>query len=86
MSVLYGWTLATLWAWFMVSTFGLPHIGVAQAIGLSIVVRVITYQADASNDNDERSIYESLITSTLKGVLLCGFSLITGAIVFHFTK
>lgn len=32
-----GYTLATVWGWFVASTFGLPLIGVAQALGIQFL-------------------------------------------------
>jgi hypothetical protein len=83
---LYGWTTAKLWSWFVVPVFALPQLRVPYAIGLGIVVRLLTYQGDASHSDEDKSIYESLIIGTVKGVLLCGLSLGTGLVVLQFTK
>lgn len=37
-SIVYGITLSVLWGWFIAPTFGLPPLGIAEAIGLSVVV------------------------------------------------
>ncbi len=39
--VLIGYTLSTLWDWFVVGTFGLPSLGIAGAAGLYVTVRYI---------------------------------------------
>lgn len=41
--VLNGWTLSALWGWFVAPVFGLPALGLAQAIGISTLVRFATY-------------------------------------------
>jgi len=40
-SILNGWALSLLWSWFMVP-LGLPPIGIAWAIGISIVIGYLT--------------------------------------------
>ena len=42
-SVLGGWVLSLLWAWFLVP-MGLPAITIAQAIGVSLVISMLTQQ------------------------------------------
>ncbi len=36
-----GYVLSILWGWFMVTTFGLPAIGIGQAIGLSTIIQIM---------------------------------------------
>ena len=43
-----GWVLTKLWAWFVVPVFGLPALGIATAIGLSVVVGYLVYHMDDS--------------------------------------
>lgn len=40
--ILNGWVLSLLWEWFVVSVFGVPALGIAQAIGLSIIIGFLT--------------------------------------------
>ncbi len=47
-SLLRGYAFSVLWGWFMVPTLGLPHLSVAQAIGIAMVVSFLTYH-DTSN-------------------------------------
>lgn len=37
-AVLDGWVLTNLWGWFVMPLFALPALGIAQAVGLSVVV------------------------------------------------
>lgn len=43
-ALLRGWTLTVLWAWFVMPTFKLPAIGIAPALGISLVVGYLTRQ------------------------------------------
>jgi hypothetical protein len=43
-----GVLLSMLWGWFMVPTFGLPALGVAQSVGVSIVISMFHPTAGAS--------------------------------------
>jgi hypothetical protein len=62
--LLYGSVLAILWRWFVVSTFHAAPLGVAQAIGVSLVANiVIPYR-------DERSGIEILAASVGKALVL----------------
>lgn len=50
----------TLWAWFVVKTFGLPALTMCQAWGLSILISMWTYQHFTHYDKDERSATEKV--------------------------
>lgn len=52
-----AYVLSRLWAWFIVSTFHLVQIGIAQAIGISCVVSLLTYQHHREPE-DERGTGE----------------------------
>ena len=41
-TILSGWCLSVLWSWFIVATFGIQAITIAQAAGITVVVRVLT--------------------------------------------
>lgn len=40
-----AFALQTLWGWFVVKQFSLPPLGMAHAIGISILVGLLTHQA-----------------------------------------
>ncbi len=50
-----GFVLKTLWAWFIVPTFGLPALAMSVAIGVSLVVGLLAYQpsSDKSKSGTE---------------------------------
>lgn len=52
-TILSGYVLSILWAWFIVSTFGLPLLTIPVAIGIMLVVSYLTKQADFNNSDRE---------------------------------
>lgn len=73
--VLNGWVLSKLWAWFIVTTFGLPTLAVPEAIGLATVVSFLSAKIDRKDDE----IHLGYITfmTTIKAFVFLGL----GAIV-----
>lgn len=61
-----GYVLSVLWAWFIVTALHAPMLGVAQAIGVSIVVALLTHQAPPK---DEGEFMERMIHAIALGVL-----------------
>lgn len=53
-----GYILTVLWGWFVVPTFGLPALGVAAVIGISLIVAFMTMST--KTDNEEGDAYEKL--------------------------
>ncbi len=54
-AIFSGFVLSVLWAWFLVP-LGAPEIGIATAIGLSMIVSLVTGKyAKALSDNEELS-------------------------------
>lgn len=51
----YGWVIATLWTWFMVP-LGAPVIGIAHAIGLRTVGKMLV--GSHARGEDDRSLLE----------------------------
>lgn len=45
-----GWVLSVMWGWFLVP-LGVPSIAVAQAIGISLTVSLLTKQWRPSEDD-----------------------------------
>jgi hypothetical protein len=67
-TLLRGYALSVLWGWFMVPTLGLPHLSVAQAIGIAIVVSFLTYQDHSDLQKKEESNGETIA----RGGCSCG--------------
>jgi hypothetical protein len=75
-AVTRGFVLTKLWLWFIVPTFGLPKLSIPIAIGLALVVGLLTEHSNQHKDDRETSdkvaaIIGSLLTPFL--VLLCGY-------------
>ena len=58
-----GWAISTLWDWFIVP-LGAPAIGIATAIGASIIVGVARMKHDYEDDRPDRK-FERLVYSFL---------------------
>ena len=71
--ILRGYVTSKLWLWFVVSTFGANPLGIAQSIGLSLLVAYGTHQHDQYEDK-ESTAYQKMAKSI-------GFSLFYPLIV-----
>ena len=69
--ILRGWVLTQLWAWFVTPTLGLPALGVAAAIGLSLIVGHFSGSGSSESDPDFGKIL-------LKGIFQAVFFLFFG--------
>lgn len=43
-AMLEGWALSVLWGWFVVPVFGLPHLRIPVAIGIALLVGMVTHR------------------------------------------
>ena len=51
-TLLRGWVFSILWGWFAVPIFGLPPLGIAQAIAVALIVSMLTHQYVPSKEKD----------------------------------
>jgi hypothetical protein len=51
-TILRGYVLATLWGWFVAPTFHITSLSIPVAIGMSVLVSMMTYQSDAKKDRE----------------------------------
>ena len=59
-----GFVITLLWAWFIVTTFHLPALGLAAAIGLSCVSAILTWQYGPKDIKDiEENNHQAIILS-----------------------
>lgn len=79
-----GYVLSIIWAWFIVSVFELPNLSIASAIGLSIVIRFMTYQYSYSDFNSDDNAMERFIHSIFFSALFPALALFTGWIVLKY--
>jgi hypothetical protein len=82
-----GLVLSVLWGWFVVPALHASAITIPQAIGLSLVVGMLTrglVRDDKSEKNKDTSIGESLFTAFCIATIPPLFALGIGAIVHVF--
>lgn len=72
-----GLALMLLWEWFMTITFGLPAISFAQAVGIGIIINILTHQHIPRDD-------DKTIEMMYATMLLPLFAIIIGWIVHLF--
>jgi hypothetical protein len=62
-----GLVITLLWSWFMVPVFGLPALGIASALGLTLV---LNYLLDPGKKGNQTLVE---IFTTAGGVLVIGY-------------
>jgi hypothetical protein len=71
-----------LWAWFAIPIFGLPALGLAAAMGLSILIGFLVVSAPM---NDKKHEYGEIIAhQVVTGTLLPLFALLFGWVIHFF--
>jgi hypothetical protein len=73
--VLRGWVISVLWRWFMVSQFHQPALGIAEAIGVGIVVTTVVAHSSTCQEDPKYTNAVKFgigIVGPLMG-LLCGW-------------
>lgn len=56
-----GWALTVLWGWFLVP-YGLPTIGIATAIGISLIVGMFTAHLEQRQAKETKSGTDAVVT------------------------
>lgn len=70
-SIWRGYVLSVIWRWFMVAAFGVPQLGIATAIGLSLIVSFLTDKVDRhTNEKSWGELLAEGFASTLLSPLL----------------
>lgn len=72
-----GYTLSVLWGWFVVPAFGLPALSVAQAYGLTLVVRAAHGIKDVDG-NENKGLGLALLKLVLIPPAVCSLFLLSG--------
>lgn len=52
-ATLEGFALTVLWGWFIVPAFGVPALRIPYAIGLALVVGMLTHRVRSDNDKPD---------------------------------
>ena len=73
--ILNGWVLSILWSWFIAPLFGLPLLSITTAIGMAIVIRLLTYQYsdDMFKNKSMSELIGAVIGHSIFGPLLVLF-------------
>ena len=79
-AALKGFTLATMWRWFIVPQFHAPELGVLSAIGLFLTVDIVM-QRYRQPKEDEDDHVRDVIQRIAFVVIVCGLTLAEGWIV-----
>jgi hypothetical protein len=82
-SALRGWVLVCLWVWFVEPVFGLAAPSVVNAIGLSLLVSLLTHQV-ADKKQEDRGPWMSISISFGTSTVVSLVSLLAGWIVHQF--
>lgn len=71
-TLLYGWVLTKLWAWFMVPIFGIRPLSIPEGLGIALVVGMLTVQHIPTKFKDEKNgiKLESSSTNTFGGIFI----------------
>lgn len=77
-----GYTLSVLWEWFVVSTFGIKQISIAQAYGLCLVAGVM--KGVKTGKDSKMDFPESMARIFLGFPFACGLILLLGYIAKGF--
>ena len=78
-----GYVLTKLWLWFVVPTFHQQPLGLAQAIGIALVVSLLTHQT-CGDDDKEWSTGEQLRRAALALFLRPVIMLVAGWVAAWF--
>lgn len=68
-TVLSGWALSLLWAWFIVPTFGAPALSIPLAAAMALVASYLTHQVDIKDDRPSPPFLRVLATMILWGTM-----------------
>lgn len=74
-----GYVLSILWGWFIVPVFHLPALSIAQAVGMAIVIGMVTRDLNVKREDQDMA---SAISVPLVYNLLM---LVIGWVVHQFT-
>lgn len=71
-----GYALTVLWGWFVVPTFNLPPISIAAALGISLIVSMLTNRPDLQTKENDG--WTSVMEHLAYGIALPALSLFLG--------
>lgn len=79
--IINGYVIMKLWAWFIVTTFNLPSLKIAQSVGIMLLINY--FLAKLEKDSD-KGFWESLGGKMIFILVYSILTLISGLIVKQF--
>lgn len=81
--VFHGWALKTAWNWFVPAITSWPRLGIAQAIGFSIVLTVARPRTSKSDgaDDDLAKFWTLVVTHVFTILLTLGIGWIVHGVI-----
>ena len=87
-TLLSGFVLATLWAWFLVPTLHVGVITTLQAAGISLLVRFVTYQVNIKElletNSEDADKWKKPLATVIFSVFYPLFTLFVGWVLHQF--
>ena len=84
-SIINGFVIMKLWAWFVVPTFEANPLRLVEAIGIMYLIKFIKMKRDkTNNENFWENFWEEFIANVVFVLLMAGFFLLSGWIVQMF--
>lgn len=81
-SVIQGFVLSVLWRWFISSQFGVKAISVPVAVGLSVLIGLLTNETDVDPVNTSFSY--AVLNGFIQSMVLSSLALIIGWVALQF--
>lgn len=83
-TVLRGYVLSVLWAWFIVPQFDVKPLGIVSAIGVALVVGWLAKDTAPSPVKDKKPFLETIVEGVFLSIAMPLMILFTGYIVHLF--
>jgi hypothetical protein len=71
---LYGWAVSLMWAWFVVPVFALPELSIWQAAGLSMLVKLTTFEITGKEATTDSEYWARFVASLVFPMLMVASS------------
>lgn len=69
---LTGYVISTMWLWFVSKPFSLPELGVANAIGLFLMCRLVTRRQLQNTEESTSSVIKEAIKTAIRLIVVLG--------------
>ena len=69
-AILNGFTIMTLWGWFVVPFFGLPPMNIPLGIGMGLLTTYMTHQYSGGNERTTKDHLTAVVTKPLATLLI----------------